>query len=83
MLDSIHVCMRVIYLPSIIKKYKSSVKIHNDKNNVYDVKYTTSFTELLYHWISGGGDSLINSARCLFYIRVPLSRGIRRNRRET
>ena len=65
-----------IYLPSIIEMllyiYKF-VKSHVGKNNnVCDVKYITTCTNLIYHWILDGRNSQKKLLKVLISIRVAL-----------
>ena len=52
--------------------YKFIKSLFDKNNNVYDQKYITTYTNLVYHWISDRRDSLKMLLKVLISIRAPL-----------
>ena len=59
-----------IYSPSIIKMWLYIYKLVKsciDKKNVCGVKYITTYTNLVYHYISDGRDSLKKAPKVAYF----------------
>ena len=72
-LQILYVCMYLFAIDhkKVIIYVQVRSRIDNN-NNVCDVKYITTYTDLVHHKISDGRDSLKKLLKVLMSIRVPL-----------